>query len=123
MLGCRRPPRDCPINGQAFRSYVEQVLVPNLKPGDIVIMDNLGSHKGKETRRLIRAASATLWFPPPYPPDLNPIEQAISKIKQAMRTASERTVDAVLDSIANIIQSVTETESRNYIANTGHVSE
>ena len=102
-----------PINGQAFQSYVEQVLVPTLRPGDIVIMDNLGSHKGKETRRLIRAAGARLWFLPPYSPDLNPIEQAISKIKQAMRTASERTVDAVMDRVANVIQSINEREARN----------
>lgn len=113
---------DGPINGQAFQAYVEQVLVPTLRPGDIVIMDNLGSHKGKETRRLIRAAGARLWFLPPYSPDLNPIEQAISKIKQAMRTASERTVDAVMDRVANVIQSINEREARNYITNAGYAS-
>jgi len=82
---------DGPINGEAFRLYTGQMLVPCLRLGDIVIMDNLGSHKSREVRRLIRSAGARLWFLPPYSPDLNPIEQSFSKIKQAMRTAQERT--------------------------------
>jgi putative transposase len=113
---------DGPINGDAFRAYVEQVLAPTLRPGDIVIMDNLGSHKGRETRRLIRAKGARLWFLPAYSPDLNPIEQAISKIKHAMRTACERTVDAVTDTLAKVIASITPTECENYIANAGYAS-
>jgi transposase len=79
---------DGPINGECFRAYVEQLLVPCLGPGDIVIMDNLGSHKSAELRRIIRAAGARLWYLPPYSPDLNPIQQAFAKIKHWMRAAT-----------------------------------
>ena len=85
---------DGPINGESFLAYVEQVLVPALKPGDIVIIDNLGSHKGKAVRRAIRAAGAKLFFLPPYSPDLNPIEQVFAKLKTLLRKAAERTVEA-----------------------------
>ena len=85
---------DGPINGESFLAYVEQVLVPTLKPGDIVIIDNLGSHKGKAVRRAIRAAGAKLFFLPPYSPDLNPIEQVFAKLKTLLRKAAERTVEA-----------------------------
>jgi transposase len=84
---------DGPINGVFFRAYVEQQLVPILKPGDIVIMDNLGSHKSAAVRQMIRAAGARLWFLPPYSPDLNPIEQAFAKIKHWMRQAQKRTIE------------------------------
>jgi hypothetical protein len=70
---------DGPINGECFRAYVEQILLPSLKPGDIVVMDNLGSHKAAALRRLIKAAGARLWYLPPYSPDLNPIEQTFAK--------------------------------------------
>jgi transposase len=85
---------DGPINGESFLAYVEQVLVPTLKPGDIVIIDNLGSHKGKAVRRAIQAAGAKLFFLPPYSPDLNPIEQAFAKLKTLLRKAAERSVEA-----------------------------
>jgi transposase len=85
---------DGPINGESFLSYIEQVLVPTLRPGDIVIIDNLGSHKGKSVRRVIRAAGAKLFFLPPYSPDLNPIEQVFAKLKILLRKAAERTVEA-----------------------------
>ena len=84
---------DGPINGESFRTYVDQVLAPTLKPGDIVILDNLSSHKGKAVRRAIRASGARLLFLPPYSPDLNPIEQVFAKLKHLMRKAKERTVD------------------------------
>ncbi|CAE7548656.1 unnamed protein product, partial [Symbiodinium sp. CCMP2456] len=84
---------DGPINGLSFRAYVEQVLIPTLKPGDIVILDNLGSHKSKAVRDAIRAAGARLWFLPPYSPDLNPIEQVFAKIKHWMRIAQQRTIE------------------------------
>ena len=84
---------DGPINGECFRAYVEQQLVPVLKPGDIVIMDNLGSHKSAALRRMIRAAGARLWYLPPYSPDLNPIEQAFAKIKHWMRAAQKRSIE------------------------------
>jgi len=81
---------DGPINGESFRTYVDQVLAPTLKPGDVVILDNLGSHKGKAVRRAIRASGARLLFLPPYSPDLNPIEQVFAKLKHLMRKAKER---------------------------------
>ena len=84
---------DGPINGESFLAYVEQILVPTLTPGDIVIMDNLGSHKGQAVRRAIRAAGAKLFFLPPYSPDLNPIEQVFAKLKTLLRKAAERTVE------------------------------
>lgn len=84
---------DGPINGESFLAYVEQILVPALKPGDIVVIDNLGSHKGKAVRRAIRAAGAKLFFLPPYSPDLNPIEQLFAKLKTLLRKAAERTVE------------------------------
>jgi transposase len=86
---------DGPINGESFRAYVEQVLVPTLQPGDIVVMDNLGSHKGNAIRRAIRAAGARLVFLPPYSPDLNPIEQVFAKLKILLRKAEERTIEGV----------------------------
>jgi transposase len=88
-----------PINGEAFQIYVEKVLIPTLRPGDIVIMDNLGSHKGKAERRIIRAAGARLFFLPKYSPDLNPIEQFFAKLKHWLRKAAQRTIEAVYDAI------------------------
>ena len=82
-----------PINGCSFLAWVEQCLVPTLCPGDIVVMDNLGSHKGKAVRKAIRAAGAKLFFLPPYSPDLNPIEQVFAKLKALLRKAAERTVE------------------------------
>jgi len=83
---------DGPINGESFKAYIEQFLLPTLKPGDIVIMDNLGSHKGHAVRRAIRPVGARLLFLPPYSPDLNPIEQVFAKLKTLLRKAAERTV-------------------------------
>jgi transposase len=94
---------DGPINGESFLAYVEQVLVPALKPGDIVIIDNLGSHKGKAVRRAIRAAGAKLFFLPPYSPDLNPIEQVFAKLKTLLRKAAERTVEATWQRIGTLL--------------------
>ena len=94
---------DGPINGESFLAYVEQVLVPTLKPGDIVIIDNLGSHKGKAVRRAIRAAGAKLFFLPPYSPDLNPIEQVFAKLKTLLRKAAERTVEATWKRIGALL--------------------
>jgi len=111
---------DGPINGECFRLYVEKVLVPTLRPGDIVIMDNLGSHKGKAIRRAIRAAGARLFFLPKYSPDLNPIEQLFAKLKHWLRKAAQRTTDAVCDAIANILDSVTSEECSNYFINAGY---
>ena len=111
---------DGPINGESFRVYVETVLVPTLEPGDIVVMDNLGSHKGKAVRRAIRAAGAKLLFLPKYSPDLNPIEQLFAKLKHGLRKAAARTVDAVCASIVETLQTVTPQECANYLQNSGY---
>ncbi|MFG1240250.1 IS630 family transposase [Xanthobacter autotrophicus DSM 597] len=113
---------DGPINGACFRAYVEQVLVPTLKPGDIVIMDNLGSHKSEAVRHLIRAAGARLWFLPPYSPDLNPIEQAFAKIKHWMRKAQKRTIEDTWRHVGELVQAIDPTECANYLKNAGYAS-
>jgi len=110
---------DGPINGESLLLYVEQLLVPTLKPGDIVIMDNLGSHKGQAVRQAIPAAGAKLLFLPKYSPDLNPIEQLFAKLKHHLRDAAERTYDAVCDAIGKILPTVSAIECRNYLANAG----
>ena len=111
-----------PINGIAFRTYVATELSKTLKPGDLVILDNLGSHKGKAVRQMIRAKGAKLFFLPPYSPDLNPIEQLFAKIKNAMRQAAGRSVEAVHDALASTLQTVSQSECANYIANAGYKS-
>ena len=111
---------DGPINGERFRIYVEQVLAPSLKPGDIVIMDNLGSHKGKAIRKAIRAAKARLFFLPKYSPDLNPIEQAFAKLKHQLRKASARTPEEICAAIGQILETFTAQECRNYFKNAGY---
>ncbi|BBU64151.1 hypothetical protein MSC49_40860 (plasmid) [Methylosinus sp. C49] len=103
---------DGPINGESFRAYVEQQLVPALRPGDIVIMDNLGSHKSAAVRRAIRAAGARLWFLPPYSPDLNPIEQAFTKIKHWMRQAQKRTIDDTWRHIGSLVEAIDNSRVR-----------
>ena len=113
---------DGPINGESFLAYVEQVLVPALKPGDIVIIDNLGSHKGKAVRRAIRSAGAKLFFLPPYSPDLNPIEQAFAKLKTLLRKAAERTVEDTWKRIGALLQAFTSQECANYLKNAGYAS-
>jgi transposase len=113
---------DGPINGVSFLSYVEQVLVPTLATGDIVIMDNLGSHKGKAVRRAIRAAGAKLFFLPQYSPDLNPIEQVFAKLKTLLRKAAERTVDATWQRIGTLLEAFTPQECANYLRNSGYAS-
>ena len=113
---------DGPINGESFLAYVEQVLVPTLKPGNIVIIDNLGSHKGKAVRRAIRAAGAKLFFLPPYSPDLNPIEQLFAKLKTLLRKAAERTVEATWKRIGTLLACFSPTECANYFANAGYAS-
>jgi putative transposase len=111
---------DGPINGERFRLYVEKVLVPTLKPQDIVILDNLGSHRGKAVRRAIRSAGAKLIFLPKYSPDLNPIEMLFSKLKHLLRKAAERNADALCNAIGQILDSLTAQECRNYFAQAGY---
>ena len=95
---------DGPIDGESFRTYVEKVLVPTLHPGDIVIMDNLGSHKAKAVRQLIRAVGAKLFFLPKYSPDLNPIKQVFAKIKHFLRNAAARSVETICSAIGEILE-------------------
>ncbi len=113
---------DGPINGESFLAYVEQLLVPTLNPGDIVIIDNLGSHKGKAVRRAIRTAGARLLFLPPYSPDLNPIEQVFAKLKTLLRKAAERTVEATWKRIGELLRTFTPKECANYFRNAGYGS-
>ena len=111
---------DGPINAEGFKAYVEKVLVPTLRPGDLVIMDNLGSHKGKAVRRAIRSAGAKLFFLPKYSPDLNPIEQVFAKLKHLLRNAAARTIETVLDAIGELLDTFTPQECANCLANAGY---
>ena len=113
---------DGPIYGRSFQAYVEQILVPALNPGDIVIMDNLGSHKGKAVRKAIRAAGAKLFFLPPYSPDLNPIEQVFAKLKTLLRKAAERTTDDTWKRIGQLLDAFSPAECANYLRNAGYAS-
>lgn len=109
-----------PINGECFLVYIHQQLVRTLKPGDIVIMDNLGSHKSKAIHDAIRAAGARLWFLPKYSPDLNPIEQAFSKIKHWMRLAQNTAIDDMQAHLRQLVQTITPDECANYLSNAGY---
>jgi transposase len=113
---------DGPINGRSFLAYVEQSLVPTLSPGDIVVLDNLGSHKSQAVRRAIRAAGAKLFFLPPYSPDLNPIEQVFAKLKTLLRKADERSVEATWRRIGTLLDRFTPDECANYLRNAGYTS-
>ena len=113
---------DGPINGESFLAYVEQILVPTLAPGEIVIMDNLGSHKGRAVRDAIRSVGAHRLLLPPYSPDLNPIEQAFAKLKALLRKASERTLEATWRRIGDLIDHFTPAECANYLRNAGYAS-
>jgi transposase len=109
-----------PIDGESFRTYVENVLVPTLREGDIVIMDNLGSHKGKAVRALIRAAGAKLFFLPKYSPDLNPVEQVFAKLKHLLRKAAARTPETICAAIGEILRAFTPNECPNYFTNSSY---
>jgi putative transposase len=113
---------DGPINGVRFRVYVEKVLVPTLRPGDIVVMDNLGSHRAKAIRQAIRAAGARLFYLPKYSPDLNPIEQLFAKLKHLLRRAAARTTEAVCAAIGQLLDAFTPQECANYFKNSGYAS-
>ena len=113
---------DGPINGESFLAYTEQVLAPALAPGDVVIMDNLGSHKSQAVRAAIRKMGARLIFLPPYSPDLNPIEQVFSKLKTLVRKARARSIDAMADAIRESLPRFLPDECRNYFTNSGYAS-
>jgi transposase len=111
---------DGAMNGESFLAYVRQVLVPTLRPGDVVIMDNLGSHKGAAVREAIDAAGAELRFLPPYSPDFNPIENAFAKLKALLRKAAARTRDALWNAIGTALDAFTPDECRNFFSAAGY---
>jgi len=113
---------DGPINGESFAAYVREALVPTLTRGDVVILDNLGSHKGKAVRAAIRAAGARLLFLPPYSPDLNPIEQVFAKLKHLLRQAAERTVEATWKRTGSLLDRFPPDECQRYLLNAGYAS-
>lgn len=111
---------DGAVNGDVFEAFVEQVLVPQLKPGDIVIMDNLSSHKRARIRELIEATEAVLLYLPPYSPDLNPIEMVFSKIKRLLRKLGIRTRDALWESMQSVLDKVTPSDAINCFRHAGY---
>jgi transposase len=113
---------DGPINGVSFLAYVKQVLIPTLAQGDIIIMDNLASHKGRKVRAALRKVGARLIFLPPYSPDLNPIEQVFAKLKTLLRKAAERTVEATWKRIGQLLDAFNAQECANYFRNSGYAS-
>ena len=113
---------DGPINGRSFTAYVEQILAPSLQPGDIVVLDNLGSHKGKAARAAIERVGAELRFLPPYSPDLNPIEQVFAKLKTLLRRAAPRNRQTLWQRIGTLLGHFTPPECQSYIRNAGYVT-
>ena len=111
---------DGPVNADAFEAFVEHVLAPQLTPGDIVVMDNLGSHKRTRTRELIEAAGAELLFLPPYSPDLNPIELVFSKIKHLLRSAPSRTREALWNTMQSVLDQITLYDATNCFLHCGY---
>ena len=113
---------DGPINGTIFRAWVEQFLVSTLRPGDVVVLDNLGSHKGTAVRHAIRQAGADLLFLPPYSPDLNPIEMVFAKLKTLLRKADERSIAAVWHRIGELLNTFSPEVCSNYLRHAGYAS-
>ena len=111
---------DGPINGEWFEAYVAQVLVPTLKPGDVVILDNLSSHKGPRVRELFESAGARLLYLPPYSPDFNPIEKAFSRLKAMLRKIGERTVSGLWNLIGKLVDIFQPDECANYFSSCGY---
>jgi transposase len=111
---------DGAVNGESFLAFIEQVLVPTLRPGDVVIMDNLGSHKVAGVREAIEAAGASLLFLPPYSPDLNPIEMAFAKLKSLLRSCAIRTVDALWKALGQLVGGFSPDECANLLRHSGY---
>lgn len=110
------------VNADVFEAFVAQVLVPTLRPGDMVVMDNLSSHKGRRVAELIAAADATLLYLPPYSPDFNPIEMAFSKIKQLLRSLAARSRETLWESIQPILDRVTHSDALGYFKHAGYAT-
>jgi transposase len=113
---------DSPIDGEMFLAYVRQFLCPTLQPGDIVVVDNLSSHKVAGVEQAIRAAGATLLYLPPYSPDFNPIEKFFSKLKALLRKAAKRSIDTLWKEIGELLDAVTPDECSNFFASSGYVN-
>jgi transposase len=111
---------DGPMNGDVFRAYVEQQLVATLQPGDVVIMDNLASHKVAGIREAIESVGAELVYLPPYSPDFNPIEQAFAKLKALLRSAARRTITELENTIGQLLDCFSKKECRNYFRHCGY---
>jgi transposase len=111
---------DGAVNGDVFHAFVEQVLAPELRPGDIVVMDNLSSHKGARTREMIESRGAELVFLPPYSPDLNPIEMVFAKVKQLLRSLGCRTMDALWDAMQSVLDAVSPSDAANCFTHCGY---
>ena len=111
---------DGPMTGEVFRAYVEQVLIPELSPGDVVVLDNLAAHKVAGIREIIQAAEASLLYLPPYSPDLNPIEQMFAKLKALLRKAAARTKEALWATIGELLDEFSPEECQNYLTNSGY---
>jgi transposase len=110
------------VSTAGFEAYVERILAPTLRPGEIVVMDNLRQHQSERTRELIEARGAELWFLPSYSPDLNPIEEAFSKVKALLRTAAARTHEALLAAIWAALRAITPADARGYFTHCGYPS-
>jgi len=113
---------DGPINGELFLLYVEKILAPTLSPGDVVVLDNLGSHKARAARAAVRARGAHLIFLPPYSPDLNPIEQVFAKLKHLVRKAQPRSVEDTWRRVGQLLDLFSPAECANYLVNAGYAS-
>jgi transposase len=114
---------DGAVNQLAFEAFVSSVLVPTLQPGDLVILDNLSSHKGPRVAQLIRAAQADVLYLPPYSPDFNPIENAFSKIKQRLRSLGLRVVSALWDAIQPVLDGITPSDAAGFFQHCGYATE
>jgi len=114
---------DGPVNGMAFQAFLAQVLAPQLRPGDLVVMDNLSSHKGPRVAELIRAAQAELVYLPPYSPDFSPIEPAFSKIKQALRSLAARAVDHLWSALQPVLDQITPSDAAGFFRHCGYATE
>ena len=113
---------DGATNKEVFQAYVQHLLLPTLKPGDIVVLDNLSAHKNQETRDLIESVGAELWFLPPYSPDLNPIEKMWSKIKSILRTLKARTEESLINAIAKALEAVTDSDAKGWFKSCGYTN-
>ncbi|MBB3650433.1 transposase [Rhizobium sp. BK619] len=111
---------DRPVNRIIFETYVEKVLLPELRPGDVIVMDNLSSHKGPRVREMIESVGARLEYLPPYSPDFNPIENAFSKLKALLRKAAERSIGGLWTTIGRLLNLFTPNECQNYFAAAGY---